>query len=230
MNNPFISYLVTCHNESKQLKDLLSLLCKYNTDGEIIVLDDFSDDINTKEVLSKCSVVHPMTLKPNFTVHQHALNNNYGEHKNYGKSLCKGEYIFQIDADELPAESLLEDLPDILKENPATELFWIPRINMYEGVTEQHAKMWGWDINNPGKWVNWNGGDYQTRIFKNLPNIKWEGRLHEKIIGHKTFAHLPKEEELALYHRKTMEKQMETNLRYNKLFTVEENKGYKVTR
>ena len=62
----------------------------------------------------------------------------------------------------------------------------------------------------------------------NLPHIKWERRLHEKIVGHKTFAHLPKEEEFALYHNKTIEKQIETNIKYNKLFTEQENKGFKI--
>ena len=34
--------------------------------------------------------------------------------------------------------------------------------------------------------------------------------------------------ELSLHHNKTIEKQIETNVKYNKLFTEEENKGFKV--
>lgn len=67
--------------------------------------------------------------------------------------------------------------------------------------------------------------DYQSRIFKNLPYIRWEKRLHERVVGAKSYAFLPKEEDFALYHNKTIEKQIETNLRYNKLFTEKENLG-----
>ena len=78
--------------------------------------------------------------------------------------------------------------------------------------------------------VNWDGncgGDYQTRIFKNLPYIRWKGRLHERIMGNKTYAFLPKDENYALIHTKTIEKQIETNLRYNKEFSKEDNLGLK---
>jgi hypothetical protein len=67
--------------------------------------------------------------------------------------------------------------------------------------------------------------DYQTRICKNLPTITWKERLHERLSGHKTFAYLPKEESFALYHHKTIEKQIQTNLNYNKNFTDKENRG-----
>ena len=52
-----------------------------------------------------------------FRVYQHKLDKNYSEHKNYGKSLCKGKYIFQIDADELPSKILLDNLKEIIELN-----------------------------------------------------------------------------------------------------------------
>ena len=55
-------------------------------------------------------------------------------------------------------------------------------------------------------------------------------RLHEKIEGYKTFVTLPTEEEWALYHDKTIERQIETNLNYNKRFTEAENHGHIVFR
>ena len=66
------------------------------------------------------------------------------------------------------------------------------------------------------------------RLFKNLPYIEWKRRLHEKIEGAKTYVHLPSVYELSLHHNKTIEKQIETNIKYNKMFTEEENKGFKV--
>jgi hypothetical protein len=52
--------------------------------------------------------------------------------------------------------------------------------------------------------------------------------LHEKVEGAKTYVHLPAVYELSLHHNKTIEKQIQTNVKYNKMFTEEENKGFKV--
>jgi len=72
-----------------------------------------------------------------------------------------------------------------------------------------------------------NSYDPQCRIFLNEPQrIKWFGRLHERITGNKNFVYLPQTEELALYHDKNIWTQLETNRRYNEVFTQEENKGF----
>ena len=57
--------------------------------------------------------------------------------KNYTKSQCSGDYIFHIDADEIPNEILLKQLPQILEIND-TDLVWVPRINIVNGITEFH--------------------------------------------------------------------------------------------
>ena len=223
-NIPKISYLLTCKNEGYQLQSLIELLYKYKTDSECIILDDYTDDVDTLNVLNNVK----RDGSGFFTVYQHQLNNNYSTHKNFGKSLCRGEWVWQIDADEMPSEVLLTNLHEILDSNPTVELFWVPRINNFIGVTDAHAKQWGWDINNPNKWVNWHGGDYQGRIFKNLPHLRWERPLHEKIEGYKVSSKFPKEEEFALIHTKTIEKQIQTNVRYNTDFSEAMNRGHKI--
>ncbi len=224
MNKPFISYLVTCKNEGYQLQPLLEMLYKYKTDNECIILDDYTDDVDTLNVLSNIK----RDESGFFNIYQHRLDNNYSAHKNFGKDLCIGKWIFQIDADELPSETLMENLKEIILSNESVELFWLPRINDFKGVTDEHAKRWGWDINNPNKWVNWASGDYQGRIFKNIPHLEWKRPLHEKVEGFKVESWFPKEEAFALVHTKTIEKQEETNLGYNKDFSVELNKGHKL--
>ena len=74
-----ISYLITVHNETDTLGKLLERLikCRYEED-DIVILDDFSDNTTTKEILRQIS------LRNNIKVLQHALDNNYGAHKNYG--------------------------------------------------------------------------------------------------------------------------------------------------
>jgi len=222
MNRPFISYLVTAKNTGFELQFLLERLYKYGQNNECIILDDHSDDPVTLQVLNNTS------NNSFFKVHKHKLDRNYSEHKNYGKSQCQGEYIFQIDDDELPSEILLESLKELIELNSTVELFWIPRINDFKGVNPQNAAQWGWKLTpyEDRLIVNW--PDPQGRLFKNTPHIEWKRRLHEKVEGSKTHVHLPYEYEFALLHNKTIEKQVETNIKYNKMFTEEENKGFKV--
>lgn len=214
----FLSYLVTCHNEGQQLKSLLSLLTKYLEGNQIVILDDWSNDPDTLNVLSE------FNDNPSIKIVKHHLANHYGDHKTYGNQQCDGKYIFQIDADELPNEILLENIKGIIESNPQTELFWVPRVNNFVGITQNDINQWGWRVNEK-MWVNW--PDYQSRIYKNSPEITWNRKLHETIVGVKQYTRLPPSEELALYHNKTIEKQRETNRRYNQQFSDEDNKGHR---
>lgn len=215
MDNPFISFLITTHNEDVTLKNLIERLELYllSLQAEIVIIDDHSDNLNTLEIFK----TH------NLNVHKHSLNKDYSAQKNYGKSMSKSNWIFQIDADELPSEFLLQNLKELLELNPTTELFYVPRVNDFKGITEDHAKKWGWKLS------DWNGKrivnfpDFQTRIFKNLPHIEWKKKLHERIEGAKTYAGLPFE--MYIYHDKTIEQQEKSNEFYNRNFTVEENMG-----
>jgi glycosyltransferase involved in cell wall biosynthesis len=222
MDTPFISYLVTTKNTGFELQTLLERLYKYGQNNECIILDDYSDNPNTLEMLNNVS------NNNFFKVYKHKLDRNYSEHKNYGKGFCKGEYIFQIDDDELPTETLLENLKDIIDLNKDIDLFWIPRINDFKGVNESNSRQWGWRLTpyEDKLIVNW--PDPQGRLFKNVPYIEWKRRLHEKVEGSKNHVHLPYDYELALHHNKTIEKQIQTNVNYNKMFTEDENKGFKI--
>ncbi len=225
MNKPFISYLVTCKNEGYQLQELLEVLYKYKTDNECIILDDYTDDIDTLNVLNNIK----QDESGFFKIYQHRLNNNYSAHKNFGKDLCVGKWIFQIDADEFPSLTLMENLKEIILLNENVDLFWLPRINDFIGVTEKHAETWGWRLSDyeDRKIVNW--PDPQGRLLANLPHLKWERRLHEKVEGARIVSKLPHEFEYAIFHNKTIEKQVKTNLEYNKQFSVEDNKGFKLS-
>ena len=222
MSKLFISYLVTTKNTGFELQFLLERLCKYGQNNECIILDDYSDESVTLQVLNNISD------NSFFKVHKHKLDRNYSEHKNYGKSLCQGKYIFQIDDDELPTETLLESLNELIELNSDVDLFWIPRINDFKGVTIENSRQWGWRLTpyEDRLIVNW--PDPQGRLFKNVSYIEWKRRLHEKIEGAKTYVHLPSVYEYALHHNKTIEKQIQKNIKYNKMFKEEENKGFKV--
>ena len=60
--------------------------------------------------------------------------------------------------------------------------------------------------------MNW--PDYQWRIWKKKPEIKWRNKVHEVLDGYKTYSPLPAQEELALYHAKEIKKQEKQNKYY----------------
>jgi len=88
----------------------------------------------------------------------------------------------------------------------------IPRVNVVAGLTDDDVRRWGWVINEKG-WVMF--PDYQTRLYRNREDIRWEGKVHERIVGYKTHAPLPAEEEWALYHIKDIMRQREQNEYYD---------------
>ena len=200
-----ISYSILTHNETKSLEKLLRFLVKWKDEGdEIVILDDFSDNQKTKELLDFYVSAHDIVFE------QRNLLGDYGGQKNHLKSMCSGDYSFNLDADEMISRWFIKNVHDILEENPI-DLIFLPRINMVEGLTQEHMRYWGWSVNEEG-WVNF--PDWQGRLFKNRPNIKWEKPVHEMIAGFQTYAHLPTEKPFCIRHNKTIEKQEQQNQKY----------------
>jgi glycosyltransferase involved in cell wall biosynthesis len=204
---PTISYAITACNEHVELERLLNQLNNSIRDEDQIVVQlDITATEEIKEI-SSTSKYKKLT-----TVVTIPLNKDFASFKNHLKEYCSGDYIFQIDADEYLSEELLLSLPEILEMNPEIELFAVPRINTVEGLTQEHIQKWGWYVNQDG-WINY--PDYQTRILKNTPEIKWINKVHERLIGAKEIASLP--EGYDLIHPKTIERQEKQNNFYNTL-------------
>lgn len=204
---PLVSFYVTTHNEGQYVRSLLEQLvphCKETVD-EIVILDDYSEDTATLDALSWGLTQGVVKLA------NHRLNGNFAEHKNFGHQFCKGKYIFQIDADETVRPELLENLHEILEANDV-DMYAVPRINIVNGLTQEDVQRWGWRVNERG-YVQW--PDYQTRLYRNAPNIRWTGKVHEQIVGFKSFSPLPSEEEYCIVHIKEIERQRQQNNLYN---------------
>ena len=206
-----ISYAVTVCDEFEEIKTLLTLLLNSKRDkDEIVVLVDLTKTTPTSELLG---YLHKLSSNDHITLVEDIFNNHFANWKNRLSRACKGDYIFQIDADEYPHGHLLKALPSILEANPV-DLIRVPRVNTVKGLTAYHIETWGWNVNKDN-WVNW--PDMQWRIYKNNKNIQWVGNVHEKISGHETFAELPAEEAYALYHPKDIKRQEKQNKYYNTL-------------
>ena len=202
-----ISYSILTHNETDSLLKLIDFLVLFkDEEDEIVILDDYSDNEKTKEILDNMVSLHEITFE------QRHLLKDYAGQKNYLTRMCKGKYIINIDADELPNKKLIKNIKEILEANPTIDLFWIPRVNTVKDLTQEHIQKWGWQVNEKG-WVNF--PDYQGRIWRNRPNIRWEKPVHEKLVGYREHTFLPQEEEFCFYHPKDIGKQEKQNEFYN---------------
>jgi glycosyltransferase involved in cell wall biosynthesis len=199
-----ISLAITVCNEVKELEALLEFLEDRALAPEYEIVIQIDKDNYTEDVLG---VIIGKGIKHWF----YPLNKDFASYKNELKKHCSGEFIFQIDADELLAPEMLELLPKIIEANPEVDLYYVPRINTVSGITQEHIQKWGWRYENNR--VNW--PDYQTRIYRNTPEIKWRNAVHEVIEGHKQFTVLPAVDELALIHHKSIERQEKQNQFYN---------------
>tara|TARA_B100000780_G_scaffold25751_1_gene16302 strand:+ start:634 stop:1263 length:630 start_codon:yes stop_codon:yes gene_type:complete len=207
-----ISYAITVCNEFLEIQKLLSLLLNQKRIGdEIVVLVDLSKNTATSELMN---YLHELSSEDYIILVEDTFKGHFANWKNILTKACSGDYIFQIDADEIPNETLIENLPAIIEANPDNEVYLVPRVNTVEGLTQEHIKMWRWNVNDKG-WVNW--PDYQWRIWKNKPEIQWKNKVHEVLEGHKTYSLLHDNELLSLYHPKDIKKQEKQNEYYNTL-------------
>ena len=209
-----ISYGIIVHNEADELNKLLQILIhKTDVEDEIVICVDGNDE-KVQEVITSWVQQYAsdkVDKIKDIIVYNRKLDGNFAAHKNSVIENSTGDYIFHIDADEYPNETLLEQLKQIIEMNDGVDLIWIPRVNTIEGMTQEHIQKWSWRVTENG-WVNY--PDYQARVFRRDESIRWTRPLHELITGCKTYAHLPPHEELSLYHPKTIQKQEQQNMFY----------------
>jgi len=205
---PSISYAITACNEHEELERLLDQLTESIRPEDEIVIQ--LDKTATVEVRSTCFDFG----RANLRVIEFPLNNDFASFKNNLAKECLKDYIFQIDADEYIHPWFIESLPKILAYNPSVEVMLVPRINTVSDLTDQHIQKWRWNVNDKG-WVNF--PDYQWRIWKNIPNIKWINKVHERLDGFKEFSPLPELEEYCLFHPKDIKRQEKQNAFYEQL-------------
>ena len=202
-----ISYAITVCNELEEISKLLNFLHRYKRySDEICVLLD-----KPKASQQLLDELYYWSSKDIIVLKESTFQGHFANWKNELTTMCSGDYVFQIDADEMPSLALILSLHEILEHNSVVDLYAVPRVNTVEGLTQQHIEKWGWKVEN-GR-VNW--PDYQFRICKNIPEISWEGKVHERLVGYKNVTPLPAEDVLALGHHKTIQKQEQQNNLYD---------------
>ena len=205
-----ISYAITVCNELEEVEKLIRFLHsnKRSEDEICVLLDKPKASDYLVNQLYRYSSADWIFLK------ESAFQSHFADWKNELTRMCSGDYIFQIDADELPSKYLIDTLPAILENNDNVDVMLVPRVNTVEGLTPEHITKWGWNVNSEG-WVNW--PDYQWRIYRNIPSIEWKNKVHERLDGYKIMSNLPSNSDFALYHPKTIDRQEKQNNYYDTL-------------
>lgn len=231
-----ISYAILACNEYDELKSLIDLLAvKINTCDEIVVVLDSNCSEEVHDYIYTFALENvDKYYSINFSYHIRNLDKDFSSQKNFLNSKCKAQYIFNIDADEIPNVGLLgSNLTSLLEMNELVDVYKVPRINIVKGVTDEFIKLNHWitssaeDIENeygldniiihrcyctPEPIINF--PDWQFRIYKNDSSIHWVGKVHEILTGYKTQAYLPTTLEYSLLHIKEFNKQIQQNNLY----------------
>ena len=194
-----ISFAITAYNEHEELSKLLNQLVQIvKSSDEIVIQLDNKATEQVIQVTDQFFNKHSkkVSIKKTFF----SLDNHFANFKNNLKEHCAKDWIFQIDADETLSETFCTIIHQVLEANEEVDLIAVPRVNIVKG-------------NNQG-WVNW--PDSQHRIFRNKSEIGWVNKVHEKVVGWKTYAELPSEDDsYALYHIKDIDRQRSQNEFYS---------------
>jgi glycosyltransferase involved in cell wall biosynthesis len=194
-----ISYGILTHNEGERIEKLIEQLLEIKRlQDEIIIIDDYSSDPAT------ISVIEKYQLKDNIKLFHNHLSENFSQQKNFLNSKCTGDWIVNLDADELLSEGLKTNLVAILEQSESIDIIGIPRENYVEGITPEHLEKWKWRLDEKNR-INY--PDLQWRVYRNKPEIKWIKKIHEKLEGYQTYNYLPSDSGLDLLHIKDIEHQ-----------------------
>lgn len=243
ITNPSLSYSILVHNETNSLKKLLFQLLSIRVElDQIVIVDDFSENEETREILFEAS-------KSGVEIYQNHLNGNFANQKNFMTSVCKNKYILNIDADELLSEDCIKNYKTTIEEYPDKQMFRVPRINIVSGIRDVHIKQWKWNISKNEHYIESkvlnemeyefvfnnkllisvdknittyyvpiiNYPDYQMRLYRNFEGLKWVGKVHEVLHGFSKTALLPSKYEYSLIHIKDIKRQEQQNQFYGTL-------------
>lgn len=203
---PVISYAIGVCNEHKELDDLLYTLVE-----NIIHSDEILVLVDTGKVTSEVTQVLDKYRKF-IKVHAREFDNHFANHKNFLNDKCKGAYIFNVDADEIPTYELIKQLYGIVAGGP--DLVYVPRVNILAGANDDFIKKCNFSVNEVG-YINW--PDMQGRLYRNIPGIKWVNKLHEKIEGAEKVVGIQPNPMTSIWHIKSVQRMKAQDDYYQKL-------------
>jgi cellulose synthase/poly-beta-1,6-N-acetylglucosamine synthase-like glycosyltransferase len=195
-----ISYAICVCNESRELFSLLSFLLKV-----IDEIDNIHVVVDTLHVTDKVrKVLHHFKNVKRITVFERPFDKFY-LNSNYHLEIATGEYVFGLDADEMPTEELIRNTKKIIQQSN-TDLIFVPRMNVHPGITQEFINQSnGFFKLNEVEFVNW--PDYQGKIIKKCEYIRYSNITHCVAEGSQNKVVLQPNPKLGMWHIKSIEKQ-----------------------
>ncbi len=115
-----LSVTLATYNEVKFLGRCLDSIA--DLADEIVIVDGESSDGTEKIAQKYKAKVFVTTNKPNFHINKRLANEK-----------ATGEWILQLDADEVVSKELKEEIKKIIESNTEENGFWLPRKNYFLG-------------------------------------------------------------------------------------------------
>lgn len=135
-NTPAISVIIPLYNAEKYLKECLnSLLAQTFQDFELIIVDDCSTD-------KSCDIVNKYMPQFDGRLKLYHTEKNSGSGaiaRNIGFSYSRGEYIYNMDNDDMLTKTALEELYTLAKEYDA-DVVYCEKYYMSSGVGKDFIK------------------------------------------------------------------------------------------
>jgi hypothetical protein len=201
-----VTFAIGVCDEARELDDLLYFLV-----GAQKVIES-GDEVNVL-VDSKRVTPHVQEVLrryPTIVTCERAFDGDFSAHRNYHIERCAGETVFMLDADEIPQPKLIE-----IAREFSEDILYVPRLNVVPGYSPEFLARHKFKVSNAG-YINY--PDFQGRIFRRAPSIKWTGKVHEKLTGSdRVFMLSPDAVEHAIWHVKSLRKQDKQNALYDQL-------------
>lgn len=115
-----ISVVLAVRNEAQNIDRCLKAV--FNWADEIVVVDGSSSD-KTVDFAKKYKAIIAVTVNPPI----------FHINKQKAINMARGDWILQLDADEVATEQLKKEIDRIIAQNPLENGFWIPRKNFFLG-------------------------------------------------------------------------------------------------
>lgn len=186
-----ISFALLTHNEGAKLGVLLrELMSVVQEDEEIVVVDDYSEEPTKK-------IFESYINHERFRFFERCLNKNFAAQRNFLKAQCRGKIIFLFDPDEELPQNFLAERHKItaMMNQQQIDACAFPRLNFT--VDQKKIFLKSKKINDADGFP-----DYQFRVIRNDPHIRWWFRLHERLVGMKRVYFFPATKVYAFVHEK----------------------------
>lgn len=205
-----IKFVITVKDEEEVFQLIDSLLHQLSeSDTLYFLVDEYEGNEKFVERVLNY-IIKPIQIE----VIYNKLNGDFASHRNSIHSIEKlhNTFICQLDADETVNYHFVSLLNQAINHYKDVELFYIPRVNIVSSITTEDIIKWKWTLNDKG-YINY--PDYQGRLYfyKDDDSIKWVGKVHERITGHKLYATLP--DIFAINHIKNIDRQRKQNEFYD---------------